>query len=240
MNAKRMLLILSLLGTIGAGSLQAAPVSYMGKLTGLGGSGDGTLFITSSGPALEWLAPETSVSWKVDNTTTPGKWHYEYTIAVPNATDLWAHIQCVIVEASNGTRGPIFTGGRLVRAGQHARRLAPGHQHRRPRTRGQHQLAPECLRHQVLHGGPRSDVPDDLFRLPAAPRSGATSTRAASWSTGSTTPSTTGACSTCRRPIPRIRPRTAAFRITCWSRIPSRFPVFPLRRRSCWGHSARP
>jgi hypothetical protein len=117
MNARRMLLILSLLGTIGAGSLRAAPVSYMGKLTGLGGSGDGTLFITSSGPALEWLSPETSVSWKVDNTTTPGKWHYEYTIAVPNATDLWAHIQCVIVEASNGTRGPIFTDGDLFAPG---------------------------------------------------------------------------------------------------------------------------
>ena len=106
---KRFLLVLSLLGTVGAGSLQAAPVSYMGKLAGLGGGGDGDLFITSTGPALEWLSPNTSVSWKVDNTTTPGMWHYQYTITVPSVSDLWAHIQCVIVEASNGTRGPIFT-----------------------------------------------------------------------------------------------------------------------------------
>jgi hypothetical protein len=75
----------------------------------LGGSGDGSLFITSTGPALEWLSPNTSLRWKVDNITTPGMWHYEYMITVPDATDLWAHFQSVIVEAPNGTNGPIFT-----------------------------------------------------------------------------------------------------------------------------------
>jgi len=110
---RRLLLVLFLGGAVGAGSVQAAPVSFMGKLTGLGGTGDGDLFITNTAPGQGWLSPETSLSWKVDNITTPGMWHYEYTITVPTATDLWAHVQCIIVEASNGTNGPIFTVGDL-------------------------------------------------------------------------------------------------------------------------------
>jgi hypothetical protein len=113
MSMKRILWILSVVGAVGVGSLQAAPVSFMGKLTGLGGTGDGSLFITNAAPGQGWLSPDTSLSWKVDNFTTPGMWHYEYTISVPTSTDLWAHVQCIIVETSNGTNGPIFTTGDL-------------------------------------------------------------------------------------------------------------------------------
>lgn len=110
---KRILVVLVLFGAVCVSPLQAAPVSYIGTLAGLGGSGDGDLFITSSGPGMGWVSPNSSLSWQVDNTTTPGKWHYRYTISVPDASARWEDIQRVIVEASNGTRGPMFTSADL-------------------------------------------------------------------------------------------------------------------------------
>jgi len=78
-------------------------------LTGLGGNGDGNLFVTG----FNWLSSETSLSWKVDNTSTPGMWHYEYTLNVPNKGGLAADIQRVIIETSDGSRGPAFTAENL-------------------------------------------------------------------------------------------------------------------------------
>ena len=111
---RRMLSVFVLLGVAGVAPLQAAPISYMGRLAGLGGSGDGDLFITSSaGPGMGWNSPTSSLSWQVDNTTTRGKWHYQYTISVPKASARWEDIERVLVEASNGTRGPMFTSADL-------------------------------------------------------------------------------------------------------------------------------
>jgi hypothetical protein len=44
-----------------------------------------------------WDCPSTTLSWIVDNTTTPDKWHYSYTLTVP-----YKDISYMIVEASNG------------------------------------------------------------------------------------------------------------------------------------------
>jgi hypothetical protein len=103
---KRTLLIFAVIGAAWAGAAQATPMSFSGKLIGtMGSGGDGTLIVTGA----DWHSPVTSLSWTVDNTTTPGLWHYEYTVTVPNTTGQWADIQCVLVEASNGSNGPAFT-----------------------------------------------------------------------------------------------------------------------------------
>ncbi|MBN2181752.1 MAG: hypothetical protein JW715_07540 [Sedimentisphaerales bacterium] len=44
-----------------------------------------------------WDCPSTLFSWIVDDTTTPGKWHYSYTLTVPHKD-----ISHIIIEASNG------------------------------------------------------------------------------------------------------------------------------------------
>jgi hypothetical protein len=77
----------------------------MGTLANTGGVGDGALFVTG----MDWGGPLTSLSWKVDNVTTPGMWHYEYTITTPNVAGQWSDIQIVIIEASDGSAGPAFT-----------------------------------------------------------------------------------------------------------------------------------
>lgn len=105
-------LILIAIGVACVGTLQAAPVTYMGTLanTGAGGLGDGTLLVTG----MDWGSPLTSLSWKVDNVTTPGMWHYQYTITVPKIAGQHADIQTVIIEAANGSTGPAFTMDNLV------------------------------------------------------------------------------------------------------------------------------
>lgn len=102
---RKALLVFVAIGAVCASSLQAASISYMGRLTGLGGTGDGSLFVTG----FNWLSPETSLSWKVDNTSTPGMWHYEYTLNVPDKGGLAADIQRVIIETSDGSSGAAFT-----------------------------------------------------------------------------------------------------------------------------------
>ncbi|MEN6576309.1 MAG: hypothetical protein ABFD90_08200 [Phycisphaerales bacterium] len=98
---KRTLLVIMLTAAMCPGLLWAAPVSYMGKLAYGGTGADGTLIVNSVGPQAGWLSPITSVSWQVDNTTTPGLWHYEYTITVRDGGDLSTDIQCVILETSS-------------------------------------------------------------------------------------------------------------------------------------------
>ncbi|HQG47589.1 MAG TPA: hypothetical protein PK373_00760 [Sedimentisphaerales bacterium] len=108
MIMKRILWVLSIVGTVCTVSLQAAPVSYVGKLAHKAGAADGLLFVTGSYWLSSW-AFDTTLSWKVDNTTTPGMWHYEYKIEVPDRGGLAKDIQCIIIEASNGSSGPPFT-----------------------------------------------------------------------------------------------------------------------------------
>ncbi len=44
-----------------------------------------------------WGCPSTTLKWIVDDITTPGKWHYSYTLVVPSKD-----ISLMIIEASNG------------------------------------------------------------------------------------------------------------------------------------------
>ncbi len=53
-----------------------------------------------------WSDPATSLSWVVDNVTTPGMWHYEYTLTVPTGSQAMSHI---IIEVSDADPGPAFT-----------------------------------------------------------------------------------------------------------------------------------
>jgi len=76
----------------------ADPASYSGSLSA--GSG---LIATGT-----WDNPATSVSWTVDDTTTPGKWHYEYIVSVPHGG-----ISHFIVELSDDDPGPEFTAGNI-------------------------------------------------------------------------------------------------------------------------------
>lgn len=101
---RRVMLVLGLVGASCTGSLQAAFLSYSGTLSGWGGSGDG-LLLTAGG---EWSRPNTILGWVVDNKTTQGKWHYEYTITVP-----MGDVQCAIIETSDADPGPAFTEANL-------------------------------------------------------------------------------------------------------------------------------
>jgi hypothetical protein len=78
---------------------QAAPTSYSGSLSVAGGSGDGLLIAFE-----QWNNSATTLSWVVDNTTTPGMWHYEYTLSVPSKS-----ISHMLIEASDADPGPAFT-----------------------------------------------------------------------------------------------------------------------------------
>ncbi|MEN6428386.1 MAG: hypothetical protein ABFE13_23820 [Phycisphaerales bacterium] len=97
--------VVVLTATLCPGLLQAAPISYMGKLAYGGAGADGSLSVNSVGPEAGWLSPITSIAWQVDNTTTPGRWHYEYMIAVRDGGDLSTDIQCVILETSSTFSG---------------------------------------------------------------------------------------------------------------------------------------
>ncbi|MHC4807468.1 MAG: hypothetical protein ACYTBX_14590 [Planctomycetota bacterium] len=71
------------------------PTTYTGSLS----VADGGLIATG-----DWDDPSTTLSWVVDDTTTPGKWHYSYTLTVPTGGP--SHI---IIEASDGDPDEQFT-----------------------------------------------------------------------------------------------------------------------------------
>jgi hypothetical protein len=85
----------------------AAPTIYVGSLSVTGGGGDGLLVATQ-----QWDNPATQLSWVVDNTTTPGKWHYAYTFIV-YTDDQAKNISHMLIEASDSDPGPIFTTANL-------------------------------------------------------------------------------------------------------------------------------
>lgn len=91
-------LVLGLTVCLGAHPVRAEGVSYSGTLSRSGANANGRLFIT--GP--DWNSPylDPTLSWTVDNTTTPGKWHYAYTVTVAGETNR-SGIQYVIVEAAD-------------------------------------------------------------------------------------------------------------------------------------------
>ncbi|MBN2590158.1 MAG: hypothetical protein JXA96_09875 [Sedimentisphaerales bacterium] len=61
----------------------------------------GSLSVTDGGLTAygAWNHPSTQLAWKVDDMTTPGKWHYTYYLLVPSKD-----ISHMIIEASNGDR----------------------------------------------------------------------------------------------------------------------------------------
>lgn len=79
----------------------ASPTSYSGSLSapsGLEVGGDGIAWFSSPPPTLTWMVTE----------TTPGMWHYTYTLTVPVNS-----INRMITEASDSSPGPAFELGDL-------------------------------------------------------------------------------------------------------------------------------
>ncbi len=97
------LLALGLMVAVGGSLGRAGGVSYSGRLSHSGANADGRLFV--AGPDWELPYLDATLGWTVDNVTTPGQWHYVYTLEVPGG-DRRAGIQCVIVEATEGRDGP--------------------------------------------------------------------------------------------------------------------------------------
>lgn len=78
------------------GSSLANPTTYTGSLSVSGGG------LIATGV---WNDPSTTMlSWVVDDTTTPGKWHYSYTLTVKTQG-----ISHIIIEASDGDPYEQFT-----------------------------------------------------------------------------------------------------------------------------------
>lgn len=94
----RVILTLSMITAMGVTSLQAVPTTYTGSLSVTGAGADGVLIAGGA-----WNDPATTLAWTVDNTTTPGKWHYAYTLSVPTGG-----ISHMIVEVSDDDPGPMF------------------------------------------------------------------------------------------------------------------------------------
>lgn len=78
---------------------QAASTIYTGEL-----SADNGLVATGA-----WDASATKLQWQVDNVTTPGLWHYSYTLTLA-ASPSMSHI---IVEVSDDDPGPAFGSANL-------------------------------------------------------------------------------------------------------------------------------
>jgi len=89
------LVALTAFGTFSASVCLGNPTTYSGSLS----VADGGLIATGG-----WNDPSTTLSWVVDDTTTPGKWHYSYTLTVPAKG-----ISHVIFEASDGDPDELFT-----------------------------------------------------------------------------------------------------------------------------------
>ncbi|KKK74891.1 hypothetical protein LCGC14_2879220 [marine sediment metagenome] len=90
-------------------------VSYEGSLS-VGDGGDGHLVATGI-----WDDDDTTISWVIDNTTTPGKWHYSYTVSVDEGA-----VSHFIIEVSDDDPGPSPVAGRQPRRpASHRGRHAP-------------------------------------------------------------------------------------------------------------------
>lgn len=85
-----------------AGPLVAAPFTYTGSLSVADGG------LTANGPV--WNNSATTLTWTVDDVTTPGMWHYSYTLVTPGPQAAISHM---IVEASDDDPGPAFTSNNL-------------------------------------------------------------------------------------------------------------------------------
>ncbi len=96
---KRLWVLCAILVGVSTVPLAASPTLYSGSLSVAGGTGDGFLFANA-----QWNVPATTLSWVVDDTTTPGMWHYEYHFFVPAK-----NISHLLIEVSDADPGPAFT-----------------------------------------------------------------------------------------------------------------------------------
>ena len=99
MMIKRLWVVCAILVGVTTMPVAAVPTSYSGSLSVSGGTGDGLLVATA-----QWNNPATTLSWVVDDATTPGKWHYQYTFSVPTKA-----ISHMLLEVSDADPGPAFT-----------------------------------------------------------------------------------------------------------------------------------
>lgn len=99
MATKRLYVLSAILVGVSIVPLAASPTLYSGSLS-VGGGG-----LVAN--AL-WNNPTTTLSWSVDNITTPGLWHYEYHFVVPER-----NISHMLIEVSDDDPGPAFTSANL-------------------------------------------------------------------------------------------------------------------------------
>ncbi len=99
MMTKRLWVLCAVLVGVSSVPLAASPTLYSGSLS-VGGGG---LVATEL-----WDDSTTTLSWSVDDTTTPGLWHYEYHFVVPER-----NISHLLIEVSDEDPGPAFTSGNL-------------------------------------------------------------------------------------------------------------------------------
>ena len=88
----------ALVAVLAAG--HASSAMYTGTLS----TADGTLTGTD-----EWATGSTTLTYTVDDQTTPGFWHYAYTLTIPTDTTYAANIQHLVIGLSSG-----LTAGDLV------------------------------------------------------------------------------------------------------------------------------
>lgn len=84
--------------------IAAQATTFSGSLSVGGAGADGNLIATSA-----WDDPNTRLSWTVDDTTTGGFWHYEYTFTVARKD-----ISHLIIEVSDDDPGPALTADDLL------------------------------------------------------------------------------------------------------------------------------
>ena len=104
MMIKRLWVLCAILVGVSTVPLAASPTLYSGSLSVAGGTGDGLLIANA-----QWNVPATTLSWVVDDTTTPGLWHYEYHFFVPAK-----NISHMLIEVSDEDPGPAFTSDNLL------------------------------------------------------------------------------------------------------------------------------
>lgn len=78
-----------------AADVQAVPTTYSGSLSVSGG---GLVGISA------WDSSSTVLEWSVDDSTSPGYWHYWYKLTVPKGA-----VSHMIIEVSDDDPGPAFT-----------------------------------------------------------------------------------------------------------------------------------
>lgn len=122
---RRVVVVLGLLGVVCGSSAQAG-FAYTGHLSSRGTDPG---LITAGGT---WPCGEVMLDWWVSQVSTD-TWNYRYKLTVPGVDVL-----CAIIEASDGTDGPIFTEANLfnptsvpedwiatIKVGQHSRAQNP-------------------------------------------------------------------------------------------------------------------